>query len=107
MIKHIVMFKLSNKYTPEERKRTATELKALLDELPQKISEIKAYEVGVNISKSANAYDLVLVSLFESMETLEAYRVHEAHQAVVAKIKEHKKETKAKKKEKSEADRNR
>jgi quinol monooxygenase YgiN len=87
------MFKLSSKYTKEDRKRTATELKALLDELPKKISEIKAYEVGVNISNAANAYDLVLVSLFENMEALEAYRVHEAHQAVVAKIKEHKEET--------------
>ena len=93
MIQHIVMFKLADRYTAEERKKIAGELKALLDELPSKIDEIKAYEVGVNISKSANAYDLVLVSSFESLEALEAYRVHEAHQAVVAKIKEHKKET--------------
>ncbi len=93
MIKHIVMFKLSDKYTKEERKSIANELKASLDELPQKINEIKEYEVGVNISNAANAYDLVLISTFESMETLEAYRVHEAHQAVVAKIKKHKKET--------------
>ncbi len=93
MIKHIVMFKLSDKYTKEARKSIANELKASLDELPQKINEIIDYEVGVNISISANAYDLVLISSFESMETLEAYRVHEAHQAVVAKIKEHKKET--------------
>jgi hypothetical protein len=93
MIKHIVMFKLSDKYSTEEKKRTAMELKAHLDELPDKISEIKSYEVGVNISNAENAYDLVLVSLFENMEALEAYRVHKAHQAVVAIIKKHKKET--------------
>jgi len=93
MIQHIVMFKLLDKYNEEKRKEIAEELKAALDELPSKIKEIKAYEVGVNISKSSNAYDLVLVSSFDSMEALETYRVHEAHQAVVAKIKEHKKNT--------------
>lgn len=93
MIKHIVMFKLLDQYSKEERKRIASELKVSLDELPQKIKEIKDYEVGINISNAGNAYDMVLVSLFESMEALEAYRVHQAHQAVVAKIKEHKKET--------------
>lgn len=93
MIKHIVMFKLSNRYTVEEKKSIASDLKALLDKLPAKISEIKSYEVGVNISEAANAYDLVLISSFESMKTLEAYRVHPEHQAVVAKIKEHKQET--------------
>ena len=93
MIQHIVMFKLADRYTAEERKKIAGELKALLDELPTKINEIKAYEVGVNISKSTNAYDLVLVSSFESLEALERYRIHEAHQAAVAKIKEHNKET--------------
>ena len=93
MIQHIVMFKLLDKYEDKEREKIAGELKAALNELPDKIKEIKAYEVGVNISKSPAAYDLVLVSSFESLEDLDAYRIHEAHQSVVAQIKEHKKES--------------
>ena len=91
MIKHIVMFKLKNEYTKEEKQKAAEQIKAALDELPNKISEIKAFEVGINLSNAETAYDLVLVSSFEDIESLNTYRVHPAHQAVVALINEHKK----------------
>ena len=89
MIEHIVMIKLSDSYNPEIKLEKARELKSLLVNLPGKIEEIMSYDVGLNISTSPNAYDLVLVSSFESLETLEIYRVHEEHQKVVSKIKEY------------------
>jgi len=89
MIEHIVMIKISNSYDLGIKLDKAREIKNLLDNLPAKIEEIKAYEVGLNISSSPNAYDIVLVSTFESLDTLEKYRVHEEHQKALKKIKEY------------------
>ncbi len=89
MIEHIVMIKLSDSYNTQIKLDKAKKLKNLLESLPAKINEIKSYKVGLNISTSPNAFDIVLVSTFESLNTLEAYRVHEEHQKVLKKIKEY------------------
>lgn len=81
MIKHIVSFKLI-----KEHKNKASILKKALDELPSKIQEIKAFEVGINISTASSAYDLVLVSEFSSVEELNIYREHPEHIMVVELI---------------------
>ncbi len=89
MIEHIVMIKLSDSYNETTKLKKAQELKKLLEKLPDRINVIKHYDVGLNISKSLKAYDIVLVSGFESLDTLEKYRVHEEHQKVLKKIKEY------------------
>lgn len=89
MIKHIVMFKF--KASASEAKKQ--EIKSQLDALPGKISQIKSFETGVNISKSKNAFDLILVSEFDSLKTLEEYRVHEDHQKLIASLKPIKEKT--------------
>ena len=88
MIEHIVMIKISDRFEVKDKQAKAQEIKGILEELPAKIAEIKAYEIGLNISSSPSAYDIVLVSSFETLETLETYRMHEAHQKVLKKIKE-------------------
>lgn len=75
MIVHIVMIKLK-----EDRKADAAKVKKILDSLPAKIEEIKAYEVGINEIESARAYDISLYSQFESYDTLKAYNGHPDHQ---------------------------
>ena len=89
MIEHIVMIQISDAFSAEEKSLKAQEIKGMLEALPAKIKEIKAYEVALNISQSANAYDIVLISSFESLDTLEVYRFHEAHQMVLVKINEY------------------
>ncbi|OQY02680.1 MAG: hypothetical protein B6I20_06755 [Bacteroidetes bacterium 4572_117] len=89
MIEHIVMIKIADTDKSETKLNKASELKSLLEKLPAKIKEIKSYTIGLNVSKSPNAFDLVLVSTFESLDTLEIYRVHEEHQMVLKKIKEY------------------
>ena len=74
MIKHIVSFKLK-----EEFKDKSELIKQKLEELPSKISEIKFFEIGINISDSPAAYDVVLVSEFLSVEELNTYRMHPEH----------------------------
>ena len=81
MIKHIVMFKLK-----KDRIDELHEMRKRLDNLQNTIDVIKYFDIGVNISKSPSAYDLVLVSEFDSLEDLEKYRVHPDHQKVLEYI---------------------
>jgi len=83
MIRHIVMFKLKGSEALTEKEKPIKELKTRLDELPSLIEQIRSFETGVNINPTPRAFDLVLVSKFDSMDDLEKYRVHPAHQEVV------------------------
>lgn len=83
MIKHIVMIRLMEAGSPEEKLENGRKLKAAIEGLLGKIPELLSMEVGKNLSTKASAYDLVLTSTFDSMETLETYRVHPEHQKVV------------------------
>ncbi len=80
MIKHIVMFRLHDEAEGVEKKENAIAIKNLLDQLPSKISQIRDYEVGINIKKSDRASDLVLISSFDSLIDLNDYINHNEHQ---------------------------
>ena len=72
-----------------ENKQNTLEIKRLLSMLPEKIKEIKSYEIGLNIkdSNANNFQDLVLLSSFENLSTLNIYSNHPDHQKVVQYIK--------------------
>ena len=88
MIKHIVSFKLQ-----EEYKDKAELIKQELEALPKKIKQIKTFEVGLNISEAESAYDVVLLSSFESIDDLNIYRNHIEHQKVLTIINAYKSES--------------
>jgi len=79
MIKHIVMFKLKELAEGRDKAGNIEELKAKLEALPASIEEIKFFEVGINFIEASVAYDLVLVSEFESKEALYSYQKHTEH----------------------------
>ena len=87
MINHIVLFKLRD-YPKEEKEKIVGELRNLLEELNEKIDEVKYIEVGTNYEMEAKSYDIALISHFESLEDLDSYRVHPEHLKVVERIKE-------------------
>lgn len=60
MVKHIVMFKL--KGTAEERRAVASQFKAALEALPEKIDVLRSIEVGLN-QNPAETWDVVLTQL--------------------------------------------
>jgi hypothetical protein len=74
MITHVVMMKFKDR-SPEVLNKVRDSLVAL----PAQIPEIKYFDVGVNIIESSRAYDVVLVSRFDSLETLDIYSKHPAH----------------------------
>jgi hypothetical protein len=79
MIRHIVMFKLREWAEEKDRAANIIELKAKLEALPAQIRDIRFFEVGINVIESSVAYDLVLVSEFESKEALYGYQKHPEH----------------------------
>jgi hypothetical protein len=84
MIRHIVMFRLKDFPSAEEKEKSAETVKSELLSMRLKIAEIREFEVGININKGNSAWDLVINSVFESAEDLRAYQVHPAHQAFIA-----------------------
>ncbi len=83
MLKHIVMFKF-----PQRDPQTAQTLKDKLMALPAQIDDIRHYEVGINIIEAGSAYDVVLISHFDSLAAMQRYQVHPAHVEVVDYIKQ-------------------
>lgn len=83
MLKHIVMFKFRDQAEGCDRKANIKALKAKLEALPALIKEIRSFEVGINSIESSAAYDLVLLSEFESKEALFRYQKHPEHVLVV------------------------
>lgn len=78
MIKHIVMWKMKDGVTLDQKKEVKTRLEALQGV----ISELVSIEVGIDYVGSKASADVSLISSFASKEDLAAYQVHPAHQAV-------------------------
>jgi hypothetical protein len=83
MLRHIVMFKLKDFRTPEEKQKAAEAVKAELLSMKNKISVIREFEVGINVTADTSAFDVVINSSFDTLEDLEIYRVHPDHQAFI------------------------
>lgn len=78
MIKHIVFFKLKDS-SLENIEKTA----AVLRGLEGKVEQLRGFEVGIDVLKSARSYDIALVADFDSLEDLEGYQVHPEHKKVI------------------------
>ena len=83
MIRHIVMFSFKEQAQGRSKAENVALTKAMLEELPQKISLIRSSRVELNApGASEENCDLLLISGFDSLEDLEAYRIHPDHVAV-------------------------
>lgn len=83
MIKHIVMWRLKESAAGASREENAKKLKQSLEDLKDKIEDIKAIEVGINFNSSPAAFDVVLYSEFVDREGLDAYQNHPEHLKIV------------------------
>lgn len=75
MIRHLVMWKLKD----NNKADNLQEMKKQLLSLKDKIDVIRSIEVGIDINRSDAAYDIALVSTFDSKDDLQAYQVHPEH----------------------------
>ncbi|MEY9992573.1 hypothetical protein ABIE67_004605 [Streptomyces sp. V4I8] len=81
MIRHLVLFKL-NEGVRRDDPRVVEGVEAFRS-LEGKISEIRHWELGWNVSDRPIAYDFAINSAFEDAAALRAYAEHPEHQAGV------------------------
>jgi len=87
MYKHVVLWKLKESANGMTKAELSAEVKNRLDTLPSIISEVKQYEVAINIGDyGASFYDVSLISVFENKDTFWAYTKYPEHDKVVAFI---------------------
>jgi hypothetical protein len=84
MIKHIVFIKLEE--NSEENKQA---IKDRLLSMKGQIDILKNIEVGINFCKEERAYDVALITEFNTLEDLQAYAIHPLHIEVIKFIKSH------------------
>ena len=78
MVKHIILWKLKETLTGEEKEQVKAGIKEGLEGLKGKIPGLLDIKVQANGLSSSNA-DVMLDSSFESEEALKGYSVHPAH----------------------------
>ena len=88
MINHVVLFKLKQFDTPEEKQEILNQLEAKLLALKGFIPELKYIEVGKHYLLDSSSYDLSLITHFDSIADLDVYRVHPEHLKVVEFVQE-------------------
>lgn len=86
MVKHIVIFRLKEELTFQEKEKAMLDFKSGIEALPAVIPSIRAIGVGLNINED-EACDICLDSSFDSLEEVRAYSAHPAHQAVAGALK--------------------
>lgn len=79
MLRHIFLLSTQPDASPEAVERLVRELRAL----PERVEEIKRYEVVQDLGRSAGNATLLLVGDFESFEDYETYRDHPEHLALI------------------------
>lgn len=78
MVKHIILWKLKEEISEDEKKKILADMKENLEALVGKVPGLTRMNIVINPLASANA-DVMLDSDFESEEALKGYQTHEAH----------------------------
>ena len=78
MVRHLILWKLKEELSEEDKKRIKAEIKAGLEGLQGKIPGLASIQVQTEGLASSNA-DLMLDSVFTDEEALKGYSVHPAH----------------------------
>lgn len=81
MVKHIILWKLKEDFSVEEKNTIKANIKRELEGLYGEIAGLKEIKVQIESLETSNA-DLMLDSLFEDEASLKGYAVHEKHVAV-------------------------
>ena len=82
MVSHVVLFKF---HSPVDA--ACDEARRRLLAMRARIPMLREIEVGRDVGGDPRAFDLCLITRFDTMAELDAYRVHPEHQAVVAYLK--------------------
>lgn len=92
MIRHIIMFKLTDFKNENDRQEKVNKIKSTFMPLRNIIPVIKSYEVAINSKETAFSYDLAIISEYNTWQDLETYIQHPEHQNAIEICKGIKKE---------------
>ena len=84
MIKHIVFFRFKENLNKDQRIDKAEQLRLIFHPLKSHPS-VDDYRIGINVSESEDAWDMVIDSTFDSFASLEEYRVSSEHRSAIEK----------------------
>ena len=87
MVKHIVLFKLKDSLSKEEKLDVVNRFKAAIEALPEKIEVIRKVFVGGNMNE-AEQWDICLESEFDTLEDVRIYSAHPDHVAAASILKD-------------------
>jgi hypothetical protein len=73
------MWRLKDQAEGAGKDENAVKIKNILEKLESKIELIQYIEVGIDLSRSENSYDVVLYSEFNSKQDCELYAKHPEH----------------------------
>ena len=82
MIKHIVFWRLAEESDGHTKAENLARMKAAIEGMRETVPGIVDLEVGIDFERSAAAWDIALLSAFESREALDAYQAHPEHDKV-------------------------
>lgn len=81
MVRHLILWKLKESLSVEEKKQVLFDMKEHLEGLVGKVPGLESLKIVVNSMESSNA-DVMLDSVLESEEALKGYQSHPDHVAV-------------------------
>lgn len=81
MIRHIVMFKLTEFTTPADKQAKMQEIKTGLEALIDKIDVLRMIRVDFNVNPE-EAWDVILTTELDSLEDVKTYATHPEHVAI-------------------------
>lgn len=87
MVKHIVLFKLKETLSREEKLKVMNDFKAAIEALPAKIDFIRNIFVGLNVNPDEK-WDICLDSEFDTLADVNAYATHPDHVAAAGLLKD-------------------
>lgn len=92
MLRHIVMFKLSESLTPEERTKMLQTSADLTKNFKRDIPSLTDFQFVVNSAKAPESnYDIALICDFDSIKDLDLYQEHPVHKefgSFITKVRE-------------------
>jgi hypothetical protein len=88
MIKHIVLWKLTEGAGGRSKAENAARIRAALEGLRGRIPGLLKIEVGFDVLHGETSSDVALYSEMASREVLDSYQSHPEHQAVVPLMRE-------------------
>ena len=88
MIKHVLLFKLREMESAQEKQAVMEEIKRRLESLTAVVPSIKSMEVGLN-QNPREQFDIALITTHDDWDGLYAYRDHPAHVEVAQFIAQH------------------